>query len=208
MHEEETADCLLAPGPVAGTGDELAGVKAVEGPRIAAEGAAYGGVDDGPATSGDAEEDGFGEFDWPEGYAADPEAMAKFIPLAKSLGLDREKAQKLASLYAELDQDRRRAQAEFVAKNNEEWLREIRSHPEFGGDNLARAAAGVAATMRRFGSPLLAAQVRRMNIQNWPEMFFFLARVSQAAAEDCSPPGNAPGAPEQSAAQILFPGLK
>ncbi len=62
--------------------------------------------------------------------------------------------------------------------------------------------------MRRFGSPLLVAQVRQMNIQNWPEMFFFLARVSKAVSEDCSPSGNTADAPAKSAAQILFPGLR
>ncbi len=219
MTEEEAAAGVLAPGPVARTGDELAGVKAVEGPRIAPADASYGGVDsggggdngdgvdNGAAPAGAAEENEFGEFAWPEGYAADPGAMAKFLPLAKEMGLGKEKAQRLATLYAEIDQERRRTEAAFVAKNNAEWIREIRSHPEFGGNALAATAERVAAAMRRFGTPLLTAQVRRMNIQNWPEMFFFLARVSQAVSEDCSPSGNAPAAPEKSAAQILFPGL-
>jgi hypothetical protein len=153
-------------------------------------------------------EDESGGFDWPEGYTADPAAMAKFLPLAKSLGLGRDKAQQLATLYAELDQGKRAAQAEFVAKNNAEWLREIGAHPEFGGDALSRTAENVAAVMRRFGSPLLVRQVRQMNIQNWPEMFYFLARVSKAVAEDCSPSGSVADAPAKSTAQILFPGLK
>ncbi len=215
MNDEEARESFLAP---AGGGDaEEAAVSAVEAvaePRAAAEDAGYGGVDgaDAPAESAappeSAGDDGFGEFDWPEGYAADPKAMAKFVPLARSLGLGKEKAQRLATLYAELDQERHRAQAEFIAKNNAEWLREIHAHPEFGGDALSRTAENVASVMRRFGSPLLARQVRQMNVQNWPEMFFFLARVSKAVAEDCSPSGGVPDAPGRSAAQILFPGLR
>lgn len=150
----------------------------------------------------------YGEFAWPDGYVADPKAMAKFVPLARKLGLPRESAQKLAGLYADLDQEKQRSQAEFIAKNNAEWLREIHGHPEFSGHNLQRTADGVASTMRRFGTPLLLAQVRQMNIQNWPEMFFFLARVSQAVSEDCSPSSGAGDAPAKSTAQLLFPGLK
>lgn len=231
MLEEEMDDGLLAPGPAAETGDELAGVKAVALPRMAAEDASYGGAAPEPQTDAPAvppapdesarganeagaepggreDADEYGEFDWPDGYVADPKAMAKFLPLARSLGLGRDKAQQLASLYVELDQEKRRAQAEFIAENNAEWLREIHAHPEFGGANLSRTAENVAAVMRRFGTPLLTAQVRRMNVQNWPEMFFFLARVSRAVSEDCSPSGSFTDAPAKSTAQMLFPGLK
>lgn len=150
----------------------------------------------------------YGDFDWPDGYTADPAALAKFVPLARELGLPREGAQKLAHLYAELDQERVRAQARFIAANNGEWLHEIRNHPEFGGRNLERTGTEVASMLRRFGSPLLTAQIRQMNIQNWPEMFYFLARVSQVVNEDCSPSGTAAAGPAKSTAQILFPGLK
>ncbi|MDR1744881.1 MAG: hypothetical protein LBS30_03915 [Planctomycetota bacterium] len=155
-----------------------------------------------------ADDGGYGDFAWPDGYVADARAMEKFVPLARKLGLAREGAQELASLYAELDQERNRAQAQFIAKNNDEWLREIHSHPEFGGRNLEQTGSGVAAMLRRYGSPLLTAQIRQMNIQNWPEMFFFLARVSRAVGEDCSPSGLGVAAPGKSTAQLLFPGLK
>ncbi len=152
--------------------------------------------------------EGYGEFAWPEGYRADPRAMARFLPVAKKLGLDQNGAQELASVYAELDQERQREQARFIDRNNAEWQREIRTHPEFGGRNLARTGGEVAAMMRRYGSPLLMEQIRQMNVQNWPEMFYFLARVSQAVSEDCSPSGQGDTARAMSTAQLLFPGLK
>lgn len=190
MHEDEVpAESLLAPL------DEAAAVQAVAEPKAA-------------AATAEPEPDDFGEFAWPEGYAADPEAMAKFLPLAREMGLGKEKAQQLATLYAELDQERNAKQAAFIAQNNAEWLKEIHAHPEFGGQALSRTAENVAAVMRRFGTPLLAQQVRQMHVQNWPEMFFFLARVSKAVSEDCSPSGAAVDAPTKSAAQLLFPGLR
>lgn len=221
MHEEElnggfltnAADTIPRPD-----GDPLAAVLAVAAPRAEADPVPREGDDSGRENAGGEGPDGerpslpegeeYGDFDWPDGYVADPKAMAKFIPLARTLGLPREGAQKLAGLYTELDQEKQRAQAEFIAKNNAEWLREIHRHPEFGGHNLQRTTDNVAGTMRRFGSPLLLAQVRQMNIQNWPEMFFFLARVSQAVSEDCSPSGGNADAPAKSTAQLLFPGLK
>lgn len=197
--------------------DPMQAVKAVAGPR---EGAGTGEpptaeraaaeAPDAPSERGTehGQPEDYGEFDWPDGYVANPSAMAKFVPLARKLGLPKEGAQELANLYAELDQERNQAQAEFIAKNNAEWLREIRSHPEFGGRSLERTGTEVAAMMRRYGSPLLMAQVRQMNIQNWPEMFYFLARISQAVTEDCSPSSMGRAAPPRSTAQLLFPGLK
>ena len=67
---------------------------------------------------------------------------------------------------------------EETAKRNAEWLREIQAHPEFGGRNLDRASESVARLFLRFSSPLLLAQVRQMELQNWPEMFYFLARIA------------------------------
>lgn len=167
-----------------------------------------GGEPAEPAPGAPAGDNEYGEFAWPDGYQADPAAVARFVPLARKLGLSKESAQSLAGLYAELDQERNRAQGEFIAKNNAEWLREINSHPEFGGDRLKRTGEEVASIMRRYGSPLLTAQIRQMNVQNWPEMFYFLARVARATGEDCSPASGPGEAAPKSTAQLLFPGLK
>ncbi len=67
---------------------------------------------------------------------------------------------------------------EEVAARNAEWLQEIQTHPEFGGRNLDHTSESVLGLLRRFGTPLLGAQIRQMNMQNWPEMFYFLARIA------------------------------
>ncbi len=188
-HAEDETDPLRNP---------VDAVSAVAEPRAAADA-------DAPEQAPD---DGYGDFAWPEGYEPDPAALEKFVPLARKLGLSKEGAQELAALHAELDRERRHAQARFIAKNNEDWIRDIHSHPEFGGRNLERAGADVAAVLRRYGSPLLAAQIRQMNVQNWPEMFFFLARVARAVNEDCSPAGAGVEPPAASTAKLLFPGLR
>lgn len=218
MHEEPNGVGLLSGDAFPAAEDErdpLTAVRAVAEPRLeAAEGGSPAAGAEAPPDSGvvpdrnPADGNDYGEFAWPDGYTADPRALARFTPIARKLGLPKEGAQELANLYAELDQERSRAQTEFIARNNAEWLQEIRSHPEFGGHNLERAGEAVAGVLRRYGSPLLTAQIRQMNIQNWPEMFYFLARVSQAMSEDCSPSGIGRAAPPKSTAQLLFPGLK
>lgn len=192
------------PGAEEVPGDPFDAVQAVAQQKEAADGT---GLLTGATAETEAEGE-YGEFEWPDGYVADPKALAKFVPVAKELGLGREAAQSLASLYARLDQERADEQNRFIAENNAKWLREIHSHPEFGGRNLERTGENVASMFRRYGTPLLTAQIRQMNVQNWPEMFFFLARVSQAVSEDCSPSSAAAAAPEKSTAQLLFPGLK
>ncbi|MCD8138447.1 MAG: hypothetical protein LUE17_01475 [Planctomycetaceae bacterium] len=219
MHDNaEPEEALLsdtgAEGRAAGR-DPLDAVLAVEQPRREAEAAAdTAGTETarnekppGAEAAAESGDDGYGEFEWPDGYVADPEALARFVPLARRLGLPKEGAQELARLYAELDRQRQDNQARFIAKNNAEWLREIHAHPEFGGGNLQRTGEAVASMLRRYGTPLLTAQIRQMNVQNWPEMFYFLARVSQAVSEDCSPSGGG-DRPAKSTAELLFPGLK
>ncbi len=229
MNEDNALRELLAPGEAGGheSGpgpDPLDAVMAVAENRAApADGAGeretaplavtvethiglQPGAENAPAEP--EQEDYFGDFAWPDGFTADPGALAKFSPLAKRLRLSRESAHELARLYADLDQAKQTAQAEFVAKNNTEWLREIHNHPEFGGRNLNRTAQSVGNLLRRFGSPMLSAQMRQMNVQNWPEMFYFLARVAQAQAEDCSPACQPGQGVHTSTARLLFPGLK
>lgn len=74
-----------------------------------------------------------------------------------------------------------RCEKDEMAQRNTEWLGDIQRHPEFGGRNLERTTEDVFGLLRRHGNPLLMAQIRQMNVQNWPEMFYFLARIAQSA---------------------------
>lgn len=218
MQDEHTQDPMAPVDPAARARPAPGAAGAVE---AVAEPRREDAVDDGFLTSpaapaedgvlapaGLPDGDDYGEFSWPEGFQVNPAALGRFVPLARELGLDKAGAQRLAGLYAELDQERHREQAAFIAGQNKEWRDEIRSHPEYGGANLERTTGDVARTMRRFGSPRLMEQIRQMNVQNWPEMFYFLARVSRAVSEDCSPAGGPDGAAAVSTARLLFPGLR
>ncbi len=209
MQDEHIQDPMAPVDPAARAQPAPGAVGAVEAvaePRR--DEAAADGFLTNPVPAGLPDGDDYGEFSWPEGFQVNPAALGRFVPLARELGLDKAGAQRLAQLYAELDQDRHREQAAFIAGQNKEWRDEIRSHPEYGGANLERTAGDVARTMRRFGSPRLMEQIRQMNVQNWPEMFYFLAKVSRAVSEDCSPGGGPDSGAAVSTARLLFPGLR
>lgn len=184
--------------------DALAGPMVVETRVSLGEGDRREGLDERGGSPRGGEP--YAEFEWPDGFVPDEAALAEFRPIARKLGLPREAAQELASLYARLEQRRNADQAKFVADNNGKWLREICHHPEFGGPELARSEENVGSLVNRFGSPLLVAQMRQMNIQNWPEMFYFLARISRAVGEDASSPSAGGSGGGLTTAQLLFPG--
>ncbi|MCD7895765.1 MAG: hypothetical protein LUG50_03700 [Planctomycetaceae bacterium] len=163
MQDEHTQDPMAPVDPAARARPAPGAAGAVE---AVAEPRREDAVDDGFLTSpaapaedgvlapaGLPDGDDYGEFSWPEGFQVNPAALGRFVPLARELGLDKAGAQRLAGLYAELDQERHREQAAFIAGQNKEWRDEIRSHPEYGGANLERTTGDVARTMRRFGSP-------------------------------------------------------
>ena len=226
MHEEVLpgTDGVLDASPSASQpGDPMKALMAIAGPRgelyrddrrqdapSASDGVTVEtrvSFDSGQA-QGQTDETDYEPFALPEGFEADPEALSRFKPLAKRLGLGQEAAQELAGLYVELEQRRNAANAEFVERNNAEWAREVEHHPEFGGPRLRETRERVAGILRRYGSPVLMEQIRRMNVQNWPEMFYFLARTAQGSSEDNSPSGYEGGHDNQSAARILFPDFK
>lgn len=157
--------------------------------------------DDGAA--GDKPADSYEPFKLPDGFVEDPEVMGMFTEAAHKNGIKQEQAQELINTYAAIEAKKAAQSVESLAKNNDDWLREISNHPEFGGRNLPGTANRVQALIRKFGSPLMTAQTRQMNIQNWPEMFYMLARIQKSMGEDSSPTGGK-GAPEKNTADLLF----
>lgn len=128
-------------------------------------------------------------FAIPDGFVEDAETMTQVREIAHKHGLKQEQAQDWVNAYFEVEKKKTAEQTEALARNNAEWLKEIKGHPEFGGANLGAGSEQVGAAIRRFGSPRLAAEMRQMNLQNWPEMYFFVGRMAKALAEDSSPGG-------------------
>jgi hypothetical protein len=150
------------------------------------------------------------DFTIPDNFVADPEMMGLVKEVSAGQKLTQEQAQGWVDAYFKVRKSENAKQAEALAENDADWARQIRGHPEFGGQKFKESSEKVGAAIRKYGSPLLTAQIRQMNIQNWPELYYFVARMADdAMADDKAPTGNAggPGAASKSL-DAMFPGIK
>lgn len=137
--------------------------------------------------------DQYKPFTLPDGFVEDGEAMGRLKDIAGRHKLTQEQAQEFVTAYAELEQKRSSDTASAVARQNAEWVKEVRTHPEFGGPNYRDTGERANAVARKYGSPRLFAELRQMGLQNYPELTYMFARIHKDLAEDASP-GNASGA--------------
>ena len=151
------------------------------------------GKTNGEGKPADKTADPYKPFALPDGFVEDPEAMGRLKDVAGRHKLTQEQAQEFVTAYAELEQKRNADQAAGVAKQNAEWIKEVKAHPEFGGANYKDTNERAAAMVRKYGSPRLTAELRQMGVQNYSELIFAFARIHKDLAEDASP-GNASGA--------------
>lgn len=150
------------------------------------------------------------KFSLPDGFIENETSMAAFKDLAKKQGMKQEQAQAMLDAYIDIDRKRNAVAAEALAENSRKWQSEVKNHPEFGGTNLQASMESANAVLRKFGSPLLVSQMREMHIQDWPEMFYMLAKIHKSMGEDVSPGGESGGgAPSrEESLKGLFPGIK
>ena len=145
------------------------------------------------------------EFSLPEGFALDNEAVEKFTPIAKELGLSNEKAQKLANLYAEMQKGAAdklmKARADLMDKQYEE----VQKHAEFGGANFEKNAGAVRGLIGRFDKDGSATKAfAETGVANNPAIFGLLYRISKVIGEDTTQMGNSAAVAKKSTAELLF----
>lgn len=150
------------------------------------------------------------KFTLPDGFIENETAMASFKELAKTHGMKQEQAQAMLDAYIDIERKRNASLSESLSDNSRKWRGEVKNHPEFGGRNLQSSMEGANAVVRKFGSPLMVSQMREMHIQDWPEMFYLLARVHKALGEDVSHGGESGGGvpSKEESLKGMFPGIK
>jgi hypothetical protein len=145
------------------------------------------------------------EFAVPDGFTLDNEAVEKFTPIAKELGLSNEKAQKLANLYAEIQKGAAdklmKARADLMDKQYEE----VQKHAEFGGANFEKNAGAVRGLIGRFDKDGAATKAfAETGVANNPAIFGLLYRISKVIGEDTTQMGNSAAVAKKSTAELLF----
>lgn len=124
------------------------------------------------------------EVKLPEGVEVDAKMLEGFKGVAKEVGLDSEKASKLATWYAQQTAATEKAQVEAHAKQGETWLAQLKSDPDFGGANFESSVADAKRAMARFGGDGLSADLEAFGLGNLPSLVRTMARIGKAIGED------------------------
>ena len=180
-----------------------------------------GGGDGAPADdgkpAGDGKPDGkpaapeaYASFTVPDGMALDDGLVKAFTPLAREMGLDQEKAQKLVTLYAEQTAAKvkaaEEAQLTAVKEQRSQWVAEFKKSPTWHEDaTFARRA------VEQIGDDATKGLLMGSWLGDHPVMLGFLAKVGRALAEDGAgggSPGGPGGAGKPDAAALFYGTMK
>lgn len=142
----------------------------------------------------------YAAFDMPEGVTVDEEALGKFKPIAQELGLDQSKAQKLVTMYAEMQTEQAKAFADQVSQ----WGDDARNDKEIGGAKFDESLKTAITGLNAFGSPELTDLLNTTGLGNHPEVIRFCHRVGTALQEDKTLAPGAAAGKQLSAGQVLF----
>ena len=129
----------------------------------------------------------------PEGTEIDPAMLDGYKAIAKDLGLDSEKASKMATWYAEQQAVARKALEGQVQAQSDKWMQELKADKEIGGAQFPVSTAQARAAILRFGGPDAVAFFNHPAVGNHPVLFKMMANVGKAMAEDVSSVKAQPG---------------
>jgi hypothetical protein len=136
----------------------------------------------------------FEEFKLPAGFAADPELMKAFNPLAKEFGLNQEQAQKLIDLQVKSVQKAlspeniadqvMSAMDSIVAQQKSVWSKELKSDKDIGGAKLDGNIKLANQALSKFGSPEFKAALKESGWSSNPHLVKMLVEVGKVISED------------------------
>ena len=140
----------------------------------------------------------------PDGFELNESLMAKYEPVAKELGLDNAKAQKMADLYASIKQDEIASQQAAFDKMQSDYIAQAKQDKEFGGKDF-EANLGLANTaIAKFGGQDFARVLSETGVANHPEFVRFFYRIGKLVSEDTAATGAGSASSPKSAAEVIF----
>lgn len=171
---------------------------------------------DGAANKDDSGDDGEGadgppekyEFTAPEGMELDQQALERFEPFARKLGLNQATAQELVDLHAEVVAGVTQAQMDAHAEMVTNWAREAKDDPEFGGEAFTENVRVAQTTVARFGGDALKKLLNETGLGNHPELIRFFLNVGKNISEDGHVTGDdASHQRTKSPAEVFYPDM-
>ena len=120
----------------------------------------------------------------PEGRQVDDGLLKKFVDTLNNTSLSpADKANALIGLQKEAMAAAEEAQTQAFASMNEEWISQIKSDPELGGDKLDDNLAVVAKVIDKYGDQELRDALALTGAGNHPAVFRFMLKVAQDVTE-------------------------
>lgn len=126
----------------------------------------------------------------PEGVKLDEKAWAKFVPVARELGLNSEQASKLAAFQVGILSERDKASQDAWDQLRGGWYEELKSDKEFGGAKFEENVAMAQKALVRFGGQQLADELAKYGLDNHPGLAKAFAKVGRSIAEDSAADSN------------------
>ena len=152
------------------------------------------------------------EIKVPEGITPDDALLSQFKPLAKEMGLDSPKAQKLVDLYANaVKQNVVRMENEYV-KQQAGWKESVKADPELGGQQFEATKVEVGRFFNAFDKDgSIRKEIAALGLSNHPALVRLAVRAAKLVKEDSSSVPSAPGNGALSEAEMLqrrYPTMK
>lgn len=143
------------------------------------------------------------EFTLPEGVVLDEEAMKEFDPIARELGMDNSKAQKVVDIYTKLKQAEATKHAADWSNTLKGWREQISNDEEIGGTTMPANIKAAQSVVARFGNDALRQYLNESGMGDHPEIVRLFVKVGKAMAPDTIHTGS--GTETPSAERLLYP---
>lgn len=146
-------------------------------------------------------------FDLPEGFDVDEAALTSFQEMAKDIGLDQGKAQKVVDLYTKMSAETQEQQLSAWKKTVDDWATDTKADKEIGGDRFNENLGVAKRALDQFGSAELNQALVTSGMGNHPEFIRFAMKVGRGMTEDKMTHSGGGGTGEKSRAKTLFPNM-
>lgn len=150
------------------------------------------------------------DFKVPEGHTLDEAVATEFTTLAKDMNLSQSQAQSLVDFYVAKTQEAFSAPFDTYKRMQEEWVEQVKSHPEIRG-KLDQVKSTIAGALDGLGDAALATDFRRaMDLTgagNHPAFVRVLYKLAQAVTEGSGVKGTGPSPHGQNQGQAARPSI-
>lgn len=124
------------------------------------------------------------EVELPEGIEADAVLLEEFKPIAKELGLDSAKAQRLIDLAVKMQNRWVEKGQEHYTNTNKQWVEQVKADKDVGGAKFKDSVGAARSAIKHFGGPELGKAIDELGIGNHPVLFRAFVKIGKALAED------------------------